>query len=384
MIASAVGPLALNAFLPSLPGMARYFDVDYGLVQLALSLYLVSMALLQLVIGPASDRYGRRPALLVSFTIFLFATLAAIVAPNIYVLLACRMVQAFAAAGIVLSRAIVRDTVGTEDAASQIGYITMGMSVMPMIAPFLGGFLEELYGWKGSFWLTFGFGLVALIVVWRDLPETNANRSASFGAQFRSYPQLIGSSRFWGYTLTATFASGAFFAFLGGGPFVSTEMLHLTPSQYGLYFGMIAVGYMIGNFISGRFARQIGMNRIMLLGNIIACVGLVASILLFSADYMHALSLFGPAAFVGMGNGMTLPSANAGMVSVSPHLAGSASGLGSTITLGGGAFFAALTAALLSQESGPFPLLISPLISALAGIASTLMVIRRTRIAGAL
>lgn len=384
VIATSVGPLALNVFLPSLPGMARYFAVDYDVVQLALSLYLVAMALLQLILGPASDRYGRRPVLLTSLVIFLVATLAAIQSPNIHVLLACRIMQAFAAAGIVLSRAIVRDTVDAEDAASRIGYITMGMSVTPMIAPFIGGYLEEIYGWKASFWLTFVFGLLALVVVYRDLAETNRNRSASFGRQFRAYPELIASPRFWGYTLTAMFASGAFFAFLGGGPYVSTEMLKLTPSQYGFYFGLISIGYMLGNFISGRFSRQWGMNRMMMTGNIFATIGLSVSLLLFLGGSMHALALFGPAAFVGIGNGMTLPSANAGIVSVRPHLAGSASGLGGALTLGGGAVLAAITAALLSPQSGPYPLLITTLLSAMAAACTSFWVIRRARVAGEL
>ncbi len=384
VIATSVGPLALNIFLPSLPGMARYFAVDYGVVQLALSLYLVAMALLQLVLGPASDRYGRRPVLLTSLIIFLVATLAAIQSPNVHVLLACRIMQAFGAAGIVLSRAIVRDTVDAEDAASKIGYITMGMSVTPMIAPFIGGYLDEIYGWKASFWLTFAFGLLALVVVYLDLGETNRNRSSSFAAQFRAYPELIASPRFWGYTLTAMFGSGAFFAFLGGGPYVSTEMLKLTPSQYGFYFGLISIGYMLGNFVSGRFSKRVGMNRMMLAGNVVTTVGLCASLALFLGGSMHALALFGPAAFVGIGNGMTLPSANAGIVSVRPHLAGSASGLGGALTLGGGAVLAAITAALLSPDSGPYPLLITTLLSAVAGVFTTLWVVRRARVKGEL
>jgi len=384
VIATSVGPLALNIFLPSLPGMARYFAVDYGVVQLALSLYLVAMALLQLVLGPASDRYGRRPVLLTSLIIFLVATLAAIQSPNVHVLLACRIMQAFGAAGIVLSRAIVRDTVDAGDAASKIGYITMGMSVTPMIAPFIGGYLDEIYGWKASFWLTFAFGLLALVVVYLDLGETNRNRSSSFAAQFRAYPELIASPRFWGYTLTAMFGSGAFFAFLGGGPYVSTEMLKLTPSQYGFYFGLISIGYMLGNFVSGRFSKRVGMNHMMLAGNVVTTVGLCASLALFLGGSMHALALFGPAAFVGIGNGMTLPSANAGIVSVRPHLAGSASGLGGALTLGGGAVLAAITAALLSPDSGPYPLLITTLLSAVAGVFTTLWVVRRARVKGEL
>jgi len=382
IIATSVGPLALNVFLPSLPGMARYFSVEYGVVQLALSLYLAAMAVLQLGLGPASDRYGRRPVLIAALLIFLTATVAAIFSPNVHVLLVCRVFQAFAAAGIVLSRAIVRDTVDTEDAASKIGYITMGMSVTPMIAPFVGGILDEIYGWKASFWLTFGLGLLALIVVYFDLAETNRNRTSSFRQQFRTYPELLSSPRFWGYTLTATFASGAFFAFLGGGPYVSTEMLKLTPSQYGFYFGIISIGYMVGNFVSGRFSRRIGMNRMMLAGNVVATSGLIISILIFLGGSMHPLALFGPAAFVGAGNGMTLPSANAGLVSVRPHLAGSASGLGGALTLGGGAVLAAITAALLSPQSGPYPLLIVTLLSTIAGTLTTLWLIRRSAIMG--
>src|SRR5690606_30519562 len=111
-------------------------------------------AVLQLFIGPASDRFGRRPVMLVSFLVFLLGTVAAIFAPTIEVLLGCRLLQAFSAAGMVLSRAIVRDTVGASEAASRMGYITMGMAVVPMIGPMIGGFLDEIYGWKAAFVLT--------------------------------------------------------------------------------------------------------------------------------------------------------------------------------------------------------------------------------------
>lgn len=144
--ATAIAPLAMNVFLPSLPGMAVHFDADYGLVQLSVSLYLAATALLQLFIGPASDRFGRRPVMLLSFVVFLAGSLAAIVAPTIEALLAARMLQAFATAGMVLSRAIVRDTVGPDEAASKLGYITMGMALVPMVGPIIGGFLDEAFG----------------------------------------------------------------------------------------------------------------------------------------------------------------------------------------------------------------------------------------------
>lgn len=377
VIAASVGPLAMNIFLPSLPGMARYFAADYGLVQLTVSLYLAATAALQLIIGPASDRFGRRPVLIVSLVIFLIATLVAIHAPNIHVLLACRVFQAFASAGIVLSRAIVRDTVDTADAASKIGYITMGMSVTPMVGPLIGGLLDEMHGWQATFWVMFAFGLLSLAVIFLDLGETNRYPSSSLREQFRSYPELLRSRAFWGYTMTATLASGAFFAFLGGGPYVASEILGLTPSQYGLYFGIISLGYLLGNFISGRYARRMGMNWMILSGGVVSSIGLAVALGLFLMGIIHPLSLFGPAVLLGVGNGMTLPSANAGIVSVKPHLAGSASGLGGALTIGGGAALSAVIAAMLSPATGAYPLLVAMLLSSLGGIATAWYILRR-------
>lgn len=379
VMAAAIGSLAMNIFLPSLPGMAHYFDSDYAIMQLAVSLYLAATAVLQLFIGPASDHFGRRPVMLTCFAIFLVGTLAAVYAPTVEVLLACRLLQAFSSAGMVISRAVVRDTVSTAEAASQIGYITMGMSVVPMIGPMIGGFLDELYGWQASFWLTLAFGVVAFVIVLADLGETNRNRSESLAAQFRAYPQLLGSPRFWGYSLTAAFTTGAFFAFIGGGPYVASEMLYLTPSQYGFYFGIISLGYMFGNFLSGRYAGRVGINRMMLSGNIVGAAGMLLAIALFGTGVHHPLSLFGPVFFTGVGNGLTLPSANAGIVSVKPHLAGSASGLGGALQIGGGAVLSVLAGALLTPQTGPFPLLWVMLLSSAAAALSTFYVIHVAR-----
>lgn len=377
--AAACGAVAMNVLLPSLPGIARHFEVDYGVVQLAVSLYLAATAILQLGIGPASDRFGRRPVMLASFGIFLVSTLAALYAPTIELLLVCRVLQAFSAAGIVLSRAVVRDMVGADEAASKIGYITMGMTLGPMLAPVVGGFLDELYGWQATFQLMLVFGIVALAVVYFDLGETNTTMSASMTAQFRNYPELFRSRRFWGYTATASFTSGAFFAFLGGGPYVATEMLDLSPSHYGLYFVFVSIGYMLGNFLSGRYSQRFGINRMLLAGNVVAASGTLLSIMLFAAGYNHPLSLFTPVTFVGLGNGITLPNALAGMVSVRPHLAGTASGLGGAIQIGGGAALSVVSGALLSPETGPAPLLWVMFLSSLAGVCATLYVIHVAR-----
>lgn len=376
VVIAGLSALNMNLILPSLPGIATYYQADYALVQLAVSGYLAVTALLQLIIGPLSDRYGRRPVMVASLAVFLIATALTPFAPNIEVFLAIRMLQAAVVSGMVLSRAIVRDIVGPDQAASMIGYVTMGMTLAPMIGPALGGIMEELFGWQSVFALLFLFGLVAFFLLLTDLGETNRNRSPSMLKQFGAYPELIRSRRFWGYSLTATFASGSFFSFLGGGPFVATRILGMEPSELGLYFVFLALGYMAGNFLSGRFASRLGINRMMVTGCIIATLGMALSLALFLVGLWHPLSFFAPMLLVGLGNGITLPSANAGIVSVRPHLAGSASGLGGAMMIGGGAGLSALSGAILSVETGPYPLIIVMLISSIFSVFATLYVIR--------
>lgn len=383
VLAASLSALPMNIFLPSLPGMAKFFETDYATVQLTVSLYLVSTALLQIIIGPASDRFGRRPVMLACFAIFLGGTVAAVYAPTIEMLLVCRTFQSFAAAGMVLSRAVIRDTTDAVHSASKIGYVTMGMSIVPMIGPVIGGFLDEWFGWQSTFLLMLAFGLLAFLVIYLDLGETNRATSSSFSEQFKAYPKLLSSRRFWGYTLTAAFTSGGFFAFLGGGPYVATELLGLSPSQYGFYFGIISVGYLIGNFCSGQLSYRIGINRMMLLGNIISSIGMVLSIALFMMGYNHPLSLFGPAAFTGIGNGVTLPNAIAGIVSVRSDLAGSASGLGGAMQIGGGAILSVVAGHLLGPDTGPYPLLWVMLLSSSAALLCTAYVMRVSREVGA-
>ncbi len=376
---AGVSALSMNIFLPALPGMAEYFDADYALVQLAISAYLAVTALLQIIIGPLSDRFGRRPVLLGGYGVFLLATLGCILASSIESLLFFRMLQAGVASGIVLSRAIVRDMVPPAQAASMIGYVTMGMSLVPMIGPALGGVLDEAYGWRASFIMLGVLGLLVFWLIWADLGETNQHKSASFGAQFRAYPSLIRSRRFWGYALTAGFASGAFFAFLGGAPFVSIIILGMNSAEMGGYFAIVAFGYMVGNFLSGRFAQRVGINRMMLAGGLVGATGPLFSIGLFAIGILHPLSLFGPMFLMGLGNGLTLPSANAGIVSVRPQLAGSASGLGGAIMIGGGAGLSAVAGVMLSEESGAIPLFGLMLAVSLLSVLTTVYIISVAR-----
>ena len=376
---TGLSALAMNIFLPSLPAMTEWFATDYRLMQLSVSLYLGVSAGLQIVIGPISDRFGRRPVLLWSVVLFLIATAGTLVAPSAGIFLAFRMMQAVVAAGMVLSRAVIRDMVPADEAASMIGYVTMGMAFVPMVGPMIGGILDGAFGWHANFVVLFGLGLAVLWMIWADLGETAAGHRARFADQVRQYPELLASRRFWGYSLSAAFASGAFFAYLGGAPFVGSEVFHLSPGRLGLYLGAPAVGYALGNFLAGRYSVRIGIDRMILLGTLLTavCMGLLVALSL--AGSAGANTFFGLVISVGLGNGMALPGANAGMLSVRPGLAGTASGLGGAIMIGGGAAISAAAGWALGLGGGAAPLAILMFACAVAAVASILLVIRRAR-----
>jgi MFS transporter, DHA1 family, multidrug resistance protein len=336
ILLAGLSALTMNIFLPSLPGMAAWFEAPYALMQLSVALYLAVSAVLQVIIGPISDRYGRRPVLLWSLGLFLLATLGTLLAPNATVFLIFRMAQAVIAAGMVLSRAVVRDMVPDAQAASMIGYVTMGMSLVPMIGPVIGGVLDEAIGWQANFALLLVLGAATLWLVWADLGETATIRQVSVMDQVRDYPKLLKSQRFWGYALCAAFASGSFFAFLGGAPFVGTEVFGLSSSEIGALFAITAVGYAAGNFIAGRYSVRIGMNRMVLMGALATVFGLGLLVVLTVIGVHSPFVFFGMMISVGLGNGMTIPNATAGMLSIKPELAGTASGLGGAIMIGGG------------------------------------------------
>lgn len=381
---SALSALAMNIFLPSLPAMTAHFATDYRLMQLSVALYLAVNAAMQLVIGPISDRYGRRPVLLGGVALFLVATLGCIFAGNVWVFLGFRMLQAAIVTAMALSRAVVRDMVPEAEAASMIGYVTMGQAVAPMIGPAIGGGLEAAFGWQASFWALFGAGAAVLALTWADLGETAPRTGTSLKAQIRQWPELLRSPRFWGYSATLGLSSGSFFAYLGGAPFVGDRVFGMDAATFGLFFGAPAVGYFAGNFLSGRFSVRIGINRMVLWGTLINAGGVALSLTLFLVGLGTPLGFFGLMTCVGLGNGMAIPNATAGVLSVRPHLAGTASGLSGALMIGMGAALSALAGALLTPASGAFPLLWIMTVTAVGAVVSILLVVRRERrLAGA-
>lgn len=374
---AGLSTLAMNIFLPSLPGMAAWFKVDYAVMQLAVSLYLAGSAVLQILVPPLSDRFGRRPVILAALVIFVLATIAALFAPSAEWFLAARIVQAVVATGMALSRAVIRDMVPAEQAASMIGYVTMAMSVVPMIGPAVGGALDEVFGWQASFVLLIALGVLMTILIWADLGETAQPSGRSFAAQVREYPELLASPRFWGYSSAASLASGSFFAYLGGAPFVGETVFHLSPAAVGYYFAAPAIGYALGNFIAGRWSVRFGINRMVLTGTVFSTLALTVGAVIAAIAPAHPLIFFTAVGLMAVGNGITLPNANAGILSVRPHLAGSASGLGGAMMIGGGAVLAAVAGPLLSETAGHYVLLTLMAISSALSILAILLVFRR-------
>jgi MFS transporter, DHA1 family, multidrug resistance protein len=352
---SAVGPLALNIFMPSMPGLQAEFGISYGVAQLTLTLYLIGMAACQLVYGPMSDRFGRRPMLLGGMAVFVLASLLAALTPTIEVLIVARLLQAVGgAAGIVLARAMVRDVFDRETSASVISYITMAFVVAPMIAPALGGFIDQHAGWRTDFWLLAALGALVLAASWRFLPETHTlrNPAGSGMSLIAGAARLFTLPRFRGYTLTLAFTSAVFFAFLGGAPHIMMDVLHRPPVEYGLWFVIISAGYMAGNFLSGRFTIRIGIDRMIMAG---CAVTLAGGLLCFAAATLGLLSpatLFVPMCLAALGNGLTIPNGTAGAISVDPRLTGAAAGWSGFAQMACGAAASQLVGSL--QDDWPF------------------------------
>ncbi|MEY8801474.1 multidrug effflux MFS transporter [Leisingera sp. XS_AS12] len=379
ILLAGLSALGMNIHLPSLPSMTEYFQTDYRLMQLSVALYLAGNAVVQILVGPISDQMGRRPVIMGSIVLFLLATLGCIYAPTAEIFLMFRIAQTVVAATMVLSRAAVRDMFDTDQAASMIGYVTMGMAVVPMLGPAIGGFLDQWLGWQANFWLLFLVAAATLAITFVDFGETAGRSGKTLLAQFREYPELLRSPRFWGYSLASGLASGAFFAYLGGAPFVGTQIYGLSAAALGVWFAAPAVGYFVGNFISGRFSTRIGVNRMVLWGCLINGGGVLLSLMIALAGADSVYSFFGLMCFVGLGNGMSIPNATAGAISVRPHLAGTASGLSGAIMIGAGAALSAFAGWLLVPGSTAVPLLTIMFVTAMCGLAAILLVVVRER-----
>ena len=379
VLLASISALAMNSFLPSLPNMAEHFGSSTALMGLSVGVYLGTSAIFQILVGPLSDRIGRRTVSLWALIIFSVVSISCVYAPNTFVFMVLRALQAIAACTFVVARAIVRDTTETQASGSKIAYISMGTAICPMFGPALGGFLDGWFGWEANFWFIGGLGFFILLIAYFDLGETVPESTQGFRQQFSEYPELLLSRRFWGYCLASAFGAGAFFAYLGGGPFVGSIVYNLSPEMLGLYFGAPAIGYFFGNFLSGRFTIRFGIDAMILWGLWIIFFGLSLSMVCSYVGYGTVETFFGFMIFVGLGNGLTIPNATAGMLSVRPHLAGTASGLGGAMMIAIGAALSTLAGAFLIPGSNEMPLLMLMWFSSLSGVAVIIYVRQRNK-----
>jgi DHA1 family bicyclomycin/chloramphenicol resistance-like MFS transporter len=343
---SALAILPINMFVPSLPSIAKEFDADFALVNVAVAGYAVATALAHLIAGALSDRFGRRPIALGALVIFTIASVGCSVAGNIHSFLVCRLLQSAVIAGYAAALAAIRDSASSEQAAaSRIGYVSSAWAVAPMIGPVFGGVLDAHFGWRASFIAFALFGACGTSVVALHLPETNHRRSDSIAVPFKGYGDLIGSARFCAYALCMALSIGTLYVFIAGAPMVAARLGETSTIVLGVYMGMVPAGFIIGSYVVGHAGPRRSATQFILAGRILTCAGLLVSLALAALGGAHPLAFFGPCVAVGLGNGLTMPAANARVLSVSPGLAGTASGLAAALTVAGAgiiAFFSGL------------------------------------------
>lgn len=326
---TALAPVSLQIFIPALPAIQASFGTSAGMTQLVLSLSILANAVATLAYGPLSDRFGRRPVVIAGLLIFVVGSVLSAIASTIDLLIAARIIQSSgAAAGMVLARAIMRDLYDREQAASAIAYLTMAMVVAPMMAPAIGALLLDLLDWRAIFIAMTILGVLMTWLVWRGLMETRIVRKGNVSSGLLTGARLLlKQPAFLAYMLQSTFAISTFFAFISGAPYFMIDILNQSATEYGLLFMIVSGGFMVGNFTSARLGRRVGIDRLIWIGNILALIAACLAAVLMFAGHWTPLALFGPMMVTAFANGLSIANAQAGVVSIHPDLAGTASGL---------------------------------------------------------
>ena len=319
---------ALHMIVPALPILARAFDDSPARVQLTLTLYLGGIAAGQLIYGPVSDRYGRRPVLLAGLAMFLAGTLLCAFAWSLPALILGRVLEGCGAcAGIVLARAIIRDMYEREAAARGIALVMMAMTLAPAISPAIGAYLAEWVHWRAIFALLGVFGAGVLALTWARLGETNTRPvPLDLAGMAGSYAMLLRSPQFLGFALCSACTSASSFTFCGSAPYILTTVMDRPPSTYGLMILLPMASYMFGNAVAARFTARFGSLPLFVAGLLLSFGSGVVMALWCLAD-ANPWALFVPITISSVGNGMSQPPAMAAGLSVYPRIAGAASGL---------------------------------------------------------
>ena len=379
---SAIGPLALNGVLPATTAVIQELNTSYGMVQLVLTVFLVANLVSQVFMGMAADHYGRRPIMLLALFIFVTGSVICATAQTIEVLLLGRFVQGVGGAVCVfLPRTIVRDVYTQNKSASVIGYMTTAMMVAPLFGPAVGGWFTDTYSWRYMYASLAALGFVLVLLSYYFQPETlvrqpnsgNSSGHRSTGKFFHSASLLLRDAGFLACTCMQAGAIGVYYSFLSGAPYVAMESRGLSASDYGLWFIMVAVGYLCGNLTAGRFTQRFGVNKMIISGYLPFVSGIVLFWSLLLLD--HPSALFLPMMVVAFSNGMSLPSMVTVAMSIKPEFAATASGLAGSAQLAVGVVFSIVLGILLpSNDLWLFSLITASAVLSVFGLYKSLLI----------
>jgi DHA1 family bicyclomycin/chloramphenicol resistance-like MFS transporter len=381
MALTAIGPTTLNIIVPAIPELTRRLGSDIATVQFTVSVYLLALAAGQLLMGPLSDRFGRRPVLLAGLALTAAASVVAIALSTVASLIMARILQAIgASAGIVVGRAIIRDLFDRNRAAATLGLVATVMVVVPSIGPLIGGVLDTAFGWESIFIFTAVTSLIVLVWTAVTLPETrglNVHEGAREGF-LRDFKQLAANRNFLGYVLAASLGSATFFAFLGGSPHVVITLMGFTSAEFGVWFAVSSLGYMAGNFAASRLSARYGVDRPIWWGIWFEAAGVaLAAVLAAFAHPWGPIIVFLPQWIVSFGNGLLLPGAIAGAVSVRPQAAGTAAGIIGCAQMALGAALTQYAGTLLADAPSALPMALLMNVLVVALIASFALLVRQ-------
>lgn len=373
---TALGPLSTDLYLPSLPGMARALGSDLQRVQLTLSAYLFAFAVGQVIYGPIADAIGRKPTIMGGLALYCVGSALCVFATTTELLIGARIIQALgAAAPIVLARAIVRDIHEGDRAAQELSRMGMIMGLVPAIAPFFGGLIDPLFGWRANFVALLVAGAALAAAVWLLLPETVPGRrpdALSFSNAFGSFGFILKDPVFRRNVALNSLTFAGLFSFISGSSFVLQDVYRISPLGFAVAFSIMCLGFVAGALTTQAVVRRLGLERMIRIGIICLSLGGVGMLLLMLAGANAYVAIAMPMAIYTFGVGFVLPSASASAMMPFPDRAGAASSLAGLIQ----GSLAAGTAALMAAFLDGRPLLLGAVICGM-GLAATAVALMR-------
>jgi DHA1 family bicyclomycin/chloramphenicol resistance-like MFS transporter len=380
VVMTGVAPISLYMLVPALPVLATTFGRDIGVAQMTVSLYMVGIACSQIIMGPLSDRFGRRPVLLAGLGLMVAASVGSILAQTLPQLIAARFLQALGgAAGMVVSRAIIRDLYSRERISSMISLVIAALMIAQMLSPLTGGLLEIAFGWRSILYVITASSIVTAAAIAVLLPETRRDRVEAGG--FRSdVGDLFKSRPFIGYMLCQVLASQIIFIFAGAGPYIVVTQMGRSSAEYGAWFATTAFAYLIGNLFCVRFAPRHSLEKLIWFGLALQLAGSLLNLGWGVAGLNQAPSwLFGTQMLVTFANAFVMSNSAAGAISIRPEAAGTASGAMGFLQMGLGSLLSQSGAYLGGHFATAVPLNAAIVVLSIA-CASTMvfLVPRRT------